>query len=421
MSGVANRTLDAAVTAEVDAGRLGYLREVAEVLWPPPASVSIGTRDGRAAPRDSEFLLLSRGQGPRLLVPASRRGAASAALHHAEPASTAARIRARLLAGALRAGLGGALAGERLRVSVPDTGDTVETRLSRALGHDLRVSVYLGPPRANRKPVLQLLTPDGRTVGFAKVGVDAFTRNLVRAERAALQRLASAELRHVRAPRIVHDERWNGAEILVLSPLPVWRGRAPLDGARLAAAMGEVAHLRGVRRQRLTASPYWTGLHERLSGVGGEEGVRLAAALTTAARRAGGAELEFGTWHGDWSPWNMASVHGPLLVWDWERFGADAPLGFDALHYWLQARTRLRAGRPRRAAPRYEAARCVAHAPALLAPFGVPARAARLTALLYLADLAIRYLRDRQEDTGTPLGAAGSWLLPALASEVTRL
>ena len=48
-----------------------------------------------------------------------------------------------------------------------------------------------------------------------------------------------------------------------------------------------------------------------------------------------------------------------------------------------------------------------------------PARA-RLTAALYLADVATRYLVDRQAAAGAPLGAPGTWLIPALVGEMAR-
>jgi hypothetical protein len=112
----------------------------------------------------------------------------------------------------------------------------------------------------------------------------------------------------------------------------------------------------------------------------------------------------------------MASTRTGLLVWDWERFTAGTPAGFDALHYWLQARA-VADGRD----PRHAATACVEQAPALLEPFGLPPARATLTALVYLADLSIRYLADRQEQAGARLGAPGAWLIPALQAGVGRL
>ena len=54
--------------------------------------------------------------------------------------------------------------------------------------------------------------------------------------------------------------------------------------------------------------------------------------------------------------------------------------------------------------------------------FGVVHPAAiRLTGLLYLIDLAARYLADRQAEAGAPLGVLGRWLLPVLLSHVEDL
>lgn len=391
-----------------------YLEEVAALLWPHPASVA--TSRGRAVTTpDSEYVLVPHARRPRLLVPTARAAGAAAMRHYAEPGSAAARMRARVLSGALRSGLGGLLMRDRVRVHAAPDVETVETRIRAALGRDVRIGLHLGPPRANRKPVLQLLTPEGETAGFAKVGVDPLTCELVRSERETLRCIERASLTRVRAPRVVHHEHWNGTEILVLSALPVWRNRRRLDAARLAGAMAEVARVHGVRRMRLDASPYWYTLNEHASRVPGDDRATLDTALTAIARGYGDAELDFGSWHGDWAPWNMATLRDGLLLWDWERFGYDVPLGFDALHYPLQAEVRSRRGDPQSAARR-----TVAHAPRQLAPFGVSVDHARLTALLYLADLALRYLIDRQHEAGARLGAARTWLLPALADAAVR-
>jgi len=71
--------------------------------------------------------------------------------------------------------------------------------------------------------------------------------------------------------------------------------------------------------------------------------------------------------------------------------------------------------------PPAAAAGCVSAAPATLAPFGVPAGEARLTAVLYLAELSVRYLADRQAEAGARLGRPGSWLIPAIDEAMRTL
>ena len=109
----------------------------------------------------------------------------------------------------------------------------------------------------------------------------------------------------------------------------------------------------------------------------------------------------------------MASLDDTLLVWDWERFTPGVPIGLDALHHDLQRR--LMAQPDARAAVE----QTLDAAARLLLPFGVVDPAATTgTALLYLVDLAARYLADRQAEAGARLGVLGRWLLPAILDRV---
>jgi hypothetical protein len=302
-------------------------------------------------------------------------------------------------------------------VSAPAGADTIEEYLKTVLSCDVRVSMYLGPARANRKPVLQLLAGTGEPAGFAKIGVNPLTCRLVRAEHQSLVRLNRAGLTEITIPRVLHYDTWHGLEVLVLSALPAWLPPRSLPARRLAAAMTELTGVYGLRHQPLAGSGYLRRLRSRLSATDqGAERTALLRALHTLTAQAGEEVLEFGSWHGDWSPWNMASTSSGLLVWDWERFSSDVRLGFDALHHRLQIDVAA-AQRDARAA----ASRCAERAPDHLAIFGLTAQQARLTAVLYLTDLATRYLADRQAQAGAPLGAPGTWLIPAIAGVVGRL
>ena len=396
----------------------GYLHEVGALLWPSPSTFAVERARGSAkTPPDSEFFMLPGARRPRLVVPAMRRAAAAAVRRYGEPGSLTAWLATRALSMTLASGLGPAMLRHRLRVRVPAGADTIESYLASVLARDIRVSMHLSAPRANRKPVLQLLTPRGEPVGFAKVGVNPLTRDLVRAERDALTRLGRAGLVDVTVPKVVHHGQWRGLEILVLSALPVWRRRRRLPAPRLAAAMSGVARVDGLAPEDLASGAYLRRLRVRLAEADDDpQRAALFQSLDTVAARAGDAVLLHGAWHGDWTPWNMASTSLGLLVWDWERFTPGVPLGFDALHHQLQAE--VVGGRRE---PRAAAVRCIERAPHLLAPFEVGAEAARLTAVLYLADLATRYLADRQAKAGAPHGVPGRWLIPAITGEVARL
>jgi hypothetical protein len=210
---------------------------------------------------------------------------------------------------------------------------------------------------------------------------------------------------------------WQDLEILVLSPLPAWERPRPLTDAGLAEALAELARSSGTSTAPLAGSGYWHQLTVRLEQAGdGPEHESLAALIKRLGSVAGTSKMTFGCWHGDLTPWNLANTRAGLLVWDWERFTTGVPIGFDALHYWLNERVAGGSQDPVRAATD-----CVGVAPKLLDRFRVAADQAKLTALAYLADLSIRYLADRQAEAGARLGAPGRWLIPAIEAEIGRL
>jgi hypothetical protein len=359
--------------------------------------------------------VLPSARRPRLLVPSGRRASAAAIRRYGEPGSFTAWAGSRGLALALAGGAAGAGLGGRLRVRAAPGTDTIEAYLRSVLGHDVLISIHLGEARANRKPVLQLLTPRGEAAGFAKISVNPLTRDLIRAERAALDTLAAEDFRELTVPRVLHHGQWQGREVLIMNALPVWRRRKALRPGQLAAAMTELAAVGGRSHGPLTGSDYLTRLRARLAGSpASPDRAALGAALDALA--AVGAELSFGAWHGDWTGWNMASTADGLLVWDWERFDLGVPAGYDVLHYRLQSVV-VRRRRP----PREAAADCVRNAPGWLAPLGVAAAEAPVVAVLYLAELSARYLADRQAEAGARLGRPGTWLIPAIEEAVKQL
>jgi hypothetical protein len=381
------------------------------------------TGDPRTVTQDSaidgpavrDFLLLPRGKRARVLVPAGRRVAAAAIRGYGRPATPGAALAARVLPALLSAGLGPAGLGRRMVAGIPPGTVTIESYLARVLGQDLQVSLLLGAPRANRKPVLQLLTASGVTAGFAKIGEGPLARELVAAEHAALRRLGRAGLTRLQLPRVLHYGTWAGRPVLVLSALPAGPRRRRWPAGPLTAAMAELAAVTGLRYGPLAGSGYLGRLTARLATVGpGPDRAAVSAALAVITRRAGTAALAFGCWHGDWTPWNMSGTPAGLAVWDWERFAAGVPAGFDPLHFRLHAEV-LGGRHPARPdAAQAACAALVRDAPRVLTPYGPPPAAARLTAVLYLAEITARYLADGQDRTGHPLSSPGRWLTPAL-------
>jgi hypothetical protein len=406
--------------------RADYVPELLAALWPPPAKASRPGRLARPVAGRTELVAFPSAGRPVLLLPRRPRRAAAAALRHYKASARSwDRLRLRCAAAAAGTGLARALpgrisiepAGARPAASVGDAPD-IGGYLRARLRPDVLLSVFVPPPRANRKPVLLALAPDGSPLGFVKVGISALTSELVRTEAAALTALADGSLTRLRPPRLLHHGQWRGCEVLVQEPLGAGRP-GPATAGLLAGAMTELAGVAGTERQPAAQSSYWQRLRARLEELTAgparsadrhrQQSAGQVLRALCCLEPAGSAPLSFGAWHGDWTPWNMTVAAGRVLAWDWERFECGVPVGFDAVHYRLQAAV-VRG----RADPAAAADQAVASAARTLAPMGVPPAEAGLVAALYLAEICTRYLADGQAETGPPLGRVDGWLLPAL-------
>jgi hypothetical protein len=336
----------------------------------------------------------------RFLVPLrSRRAAwASTARYNAlRPASV--RLPRAVIGAGMRTGLVQRLPLDRLVVCVADGTDLdamphllLGAHLRELLGQEVAMGIGVGDAAPNRKPTLQLFTLDGQGLGYAKLGWNELTRHLVANEVRALRVLADHPLHRLGVPRLIASGRWTGLELAVTAPLPagVHRHRPPGRVPPLEVTR-EIAGIHGTRDLPLAASPYWFRTR-RLVAEAGAGDDRLGAALKRyqgyLEQRHGATVLTFGSWHGDWVPWNLAWQGGRLFAWDWEHSGEAAPLGFDLLHWHFQLAFVLE-----RRSPSQGMARCLRQGVPELVKLGVAEPAARLAAAIYLLELALRHSR----------------------------
>ena len=296
-----------------------------EQLWPGLRLVrtSIGSAAG--------YIALPSASRPTLLVPAAPRAAAvTVASGYASAVTATARARRLLLRTGFGVG-GAALFRRRLVATAPG----IDAELGRVLGRDVAVGVYLGRPRANRKPVIQVLSPDGQPLAFAKVGINELTDRLVSAEADALERLAGQSLGLVVVPSVLHRGTWQGHPLVVQSALTI--DPATVSDDALFAASLQICSI-GADVRPLRACTPWSVLVNDLERAPAHE---LTDALRVGFRRLephADRPVPAGVGHGDWTPGNIA-MHGTnVAVWDWERYAEHQPVGFDLLHHDLQSR-----------------------------------------------------------------------------------
>ncbi len=281
----------------------------------------------------------------------------------------------------------------RIRPIVADGGGEVVHDYLREVfgGSDFDVVVRIGPPRPNRKPVLQAVSRSGAILGFVKVGWEPLTRQLVAHEARVLRELtAGGGVDGMRIPLPIASTSVEGLSILVVEALRPHRRRRSTVRRPPIGATESLAGLGDERATELVVSPYWQRVTERVSalhaGVHAPRGLRDA--LLQVEQRWGDVPLRFGMCHGDWTPANMARDGDRLLVWDWERSDPAAPVGMDAMHFLLyDARRSL-------ASPRAldgVVASCEAH----LRSWHLDERVPRLLLALDLLEMAVRFEEAR--------------------------
>jgi hypothetical protein len=191
-------------------------------------------------------------------------------------------------------------------------------------------------PGPFRKPVLQVLVPDGRVIAYAKVAWNEATAANVRAEHVALTSLRGAA--HIRAPIPIAMVEHRGYPMLLTEPMPAalrrYRGDDPPADLAVTRSVADVLDVSP------GADPIGTRLRSRLAATSPTDlaSVHTSTGALLDALGERTAALETGAWHGDWSSWNLGWEDGRLWAWDWEYCRSDVPVGLDLPHFVFQRR-----------------------------------------------------------------------------------
>jgi hypothetical protein len=202
--------------------------------------------------------------------------------------------------------------------------------------------------------------------------------------------------------------RWRELELMIVAPVSFGARRRFLEELPVAAT-DEVGQLGPTARMPLAVSDHWQRTLRRIAATHrlnpSDPSPRLAAVAGEMESRYGQLTMRFGSWHGDWVPWNMAHHRGVLHVWDWERGGRHAPCGLDAIHFDYQAELGLR-----KTAPVAALGATLRRAGDLLSALNVdPALSVPLLAL-HLLEMSLRF----DEARGAGVVTADPKYLPAL-------
>lgn len=381
-----------------------------EALW----GLDVMQADGGVDAAGRRFLVLPSVTEPRLVLPTRPHRAAGTILRALrDKTSLTSRVRTAAARALLTTGA------RSIHLPDPDLLGVVTEELP---ADEYVYGVHLGPPRANRKPVLALATTRGELVAFVKYGVDELTDHLVRREAEALPMLD--DLRSVQVPHLLATGEHRGHPFVIQTPVATtWA--AHTDPAAVSRAQVEVAEVGrssvDISRALDATSRRWRQRVDECAPSASDDtaAVNEVTAFNDVAQdwvqQMRATSVPWGSWHGDWRRTNMAVTAAGCSVWDWERFDSDVPAGYDALHLFLTSRAPTVRDLATLPVDLYD------NAATLLGPFDVCTPGdVELVTTGYLLELAGRYLDDHQTHAGARLGAVGEWLLPHLSTRLAH-
>ncbi len=403
------------------------LRWLSAILWPDQGTV-IGPADrDRGGAGARTWWASPSAADARILIPADAPAAARRAVHRYHDGFDLQRRLTSLAAEATMAVPGVAnalLRGTRVveRPAGAERGPGVLEALAARLDEpDLVVAIGLSVPKSNRKPVLQLLTPTGRCLGWAKIGWSPISERLVSNEARWLERPASESGAGpvgpepgpgLVVPELLLDEVMAGQRVVVTSGVVAARRPGPRPDVPPAPEVFRAVAARGTLAEvPIVESPWWQSVLSALGSATDEE----TNAILAAAEAAAGHRFEIGAWHGDLTPWNLMTAGDRVQLIDWELAADGAPIGFDLCHFHTQVGVEMKGldttdalGRSARLSPQG------------LASLGVDARNHTILWRLYLVELARRLLVLRAEGHPTEHVHQGPAALDRLSAMAAR-
>jgi hypothetical protein len=237
---------------------------------------------------------------------------------------------------ALRTIIGaGAVQGEKVWLE-EDNLQRLETMLGSVMGVEaVRLAFYLGVPAPHRKVTAQVLTPDGKTLAYAKIATSQLAQAALKTERRALWRLSQSAGLQGTVPEVLGSLEWRGGTILLITMGPPRPGPRGLSSAHLRFCTQLFQSFR--RHQTFVESPMWSSMSEIWLHLQRSSPKTLPANLGPALERLheelGPVNMPLSLAHGDFAPWNTRLGERSLFVLDWERASEGMTPLYDAFNF----------------------------------------------------------------------------------------
>jgi hypothetical protein len=241
----------------------------------------------------------------------------------------------------------GALQGEKVWLD-EDSLARLERMLASVVGvQAVRLAFYMGVPAPHRKVTAQVLTPDGKTLAYAKIATSQLAQTALKTEKRALLRLSESARLQGTVPIVLGSLEWHGGTILLITMGPPRPGPRGLSSVHLDFCTHLFQSFRV--QQSFVQSAMWTRISETWLRLKHSSPETLPAHVGQALERLhdelGPVRMPLSLAHGDFAPWNTRLGARSLFVLDWERSCEGmSPLydafNFQALQAALQGRRR---------------------------------------------------------------------------------
>ena len=202
-------------------------------------------------------------------------------------------------------------------------------------------AISIPTPGRNCKATIQIMSRDGKIIGFLKVPLTDEAARRTRHEASTLRRLAGFPALRPCVPEVLFAEVWNGTYVLLQTPV-AGRPAGCRFSSRHRRFLRELhAPARSVRSgEDLIAETdgRWRELAAVADGAWVDAGKR---ALDQAAEQLATAVVPCGLSHGDFAPWNLRVDGDSLRVFDWESAKWNAPVHWDWFHFQVQVQANL--------------------------------------------------------------------------------
>jgi hypothetical protein len=231
----------------------------------------------------------------------------------------------------------GAVQGEKVWLE-EDNLQRLETMVASVMGVEaVRLAFYLGVPAPHRKVTAQVLTPQAKTLAYAKIATSGLAQAALKTERRALLRLSQSAAAALQGtvPEVLGSLEWHGGTILLITMGPPRPGPTGLSSAHLRFC---TQLFESFREQRtFVESPMWRCICEIWLHLKHSSPQTLPANLGPALQRLheqlGPVNMPLSLAHGDFAPWNTRLGERSLFVLDWERACEGMSPLYDAFNF----------------------------------------------------------------------------------------